>query len=130
MEQTLLVFDAERQVMEPGNSVEEEQNSQHQAKDRKTVIRIKSDIMDALCSSPCPTQQELLIAVKGKTTTILAALSQMVDDGTVKAEPDGRSFRYSLVVPSERVAVVGAGEEANIPGMDSFIETFGREGRP
>jgi hypothetical protein len=133
MEPTLLVFDAERQVMELGNSVEEEQNSRHEAKDRETVLRIKSDIMDALCGTSCPTQQELLVAVKGKTTTILTVLNQLVGDGVVKEESEGRSRRYSVVVPCEKVAVVGAGEEAKVCGMDSFIETFEtfrREGRP
>jgi hypothetical protein len=133
MEPTLLVFDAERQVMELGNSVEEEQNSRHEAKDRETVLRIKSGIMDALCGTSCPTQQELLVAVKGKTTTILTVLNQLVGDGVVKEESEGRSRRYSVVVPCEKVAVVGAGEEAKVCGMDSFIETFEtfrREGRP
>jgi hypothetical protein len=129
MEPTLLVFDEERQVMELGTSVEAEQNTRHEAKERETALRIQRDIIDALCATVCPTQQELLATVKGKTTTKLAVLNQMLADGSVKEESEGRSRRYSAVVPHEGVGVVGTTDTSRIRMMDSFIETFRGEVR-
>jgi hypothetical protein len=130
MEPTLLVFDEEQQVMDLGTTVEAEQNTRQESKERETALRIQRDIIAALCTTTCPTQQELLEIVKGKTTTKLAVLGHMVADGRVKEESEGRSSRrYRAVVPAEKTLEAGIAITPTVRVMDSFLEKFRGEVR-
>jgi hypothetical protein len=125
MEPTLLAFDEEQQVMRLGTTVEEEMNARQDAKDGKTQVRIKQEFWNALCALEDPTQQELLALVKGKTTTKLTVLEEMVRSNEVAVEPDGKAIRYRAVVPQEQMTK--ANYEPGASGMDSFMGRFGPE---
>lgn len=49
IEPTLLTFDEEQQAMRLGTTVEENMNAHQEAKERKTQLRIKQEIWNALC---------------------------------------------------------------------------------
>jgi AAA domain len=119
MEPTLLLFDEEQQAMVMGSTVEEEQLARHEAKDRKTQLRIEKEIWNGLRERSNPTQQELVEVVTGKTATILEVLSQMVSSGRVMVEREGKSVRYRTVVCHEP-ATVAEGKP-----IDAFVEQFG-----
>jgi hypothetical protein len=119
MEPTLLLFDEEQQAMVIGATVEEEQRAHHEAKDRKTQLRIEKEIWNGLRERTNPTQQELVELITGKTATILEVLSQMVSSGRVMVEREGKSIRYRTVV-SHEPATVAEGKP-----IDAFMEQFG-----
>jgi hypothetical protein len=122
MEPTLLVFDDERQVMELGVSLEEEQHGRQEAKDSKTIHRIQKEIWAGLRELSNPTQQELLGLVKGKNTTKLSVLKDMVGSGSVKEEAEGRSIRYRGNMSLEQPSITS--DLRHTSHMEAFVERF------
>lgn len=98
MEPTLLMFDEQRQAMCLGMTVENEEETRREAKERKTVERIEREILVALQGGSQLTTVELLEAVTGKNSTILKVLEQLDDAGRVKSEQDGKATRYCRAV--------------------------------
>jgi len=123
IEPTLLAFDEEQQAMRLGTTVEEDMNAHQEAKDRRTQLRIEQEIWNALCTTKNPTQQELLGVVKGKTTTKLTVLEEMIRSNAVAVEPDGKAIRYRALVPQEKS--INADEQLAGPGMNCFMTQFG-----
>ena len=109
MEQTVLLQDPESLAIQLGSSVEDLEDACNVAKERKTDERTRKVISDSFCITPHPTQGELLAAVTGKNTTKLRIIKQMVENGEIVAEADGRAIRYRWVgIPVETLSGVAA----------------------
>jgi hypothetical protein len=103
MEPTYLRFNQETQTSQLGSTVEAKEEEKRKGKENKIRERIEKEILDALLKEKPPTTQELLEAVTGKNETILEVIEQMVSDGKIKAEQDGKAKRYSSVgIPTEQ----------------------------
>lgn len=96
LDPTVLLWDEQSHTMDLGPTVEEEEHAKHKNKERKTLERIESDILSELESQGTLTQGELLKAVSGRAATKLKLLEELVSQGRVSAEPDGKATRYSL----------------------------------
>jgi hypothetical protein len=96
LEPTVLNFDEVRLVNSLGKTVEAVEEENRGGKERKTLQRIEQQILDALLVKALATN-EILDAVTGKSSTILDVLEQMVSNGRVVAEQDGKTKRYRAV---------------------------------
>jgi len=102
LEPTYLRFNQETQTSQLGSTVEAKEEEKRKGKENKTKERIEGEIRDALLKEKPSTTQELLEAVTGKNETKLAVIEQMVSDGKIKAEKDGKAIRYrSVGIPTE-----------------------------
>ena len=109
LEPTYLRFNQETQTSQLGSTVEAKEEEKRKGKENKTKERIEGEIRDALLKEKPSTTQELLDAVTGKNETKLAVIDQMVSDGKIKAEKDGKAIRYrSVGIPTEKKAEVAA----------------------
>jgi hypothetical protein len=97
LEPTLLTFDPGTQSMHLGVTVENEEEAQHEGRERKTIERIEQEMFDAIIAEQNPTQGELLKAVTGKYVTKLSVLERMMKCGRIVAEKDGPAKRYRAV---------------------------------
>jgi len=97
LEPTYLRFNQETQTSQLGSTVEAKEEEKRKGKENKTKERIEGEIRDALLKEKPSTTQELLDAVTGKNETKLAVIDQMVSDGKIKAEKDGKAIRYRSV---------------------------------
>jgi len=102
MEPTWLVFDEETHRLSLGATLESEESSRNEGKERKTLERIEQEIWNQLCLLKNPGQIQLLNMVTGKKSTKVQVLNDMINSGKVAAEPDGKFIRYRAVVPTEQ----------------------------
>jgi RecA-family ATPase len=94
LEPTFLNWNEATLTSELGETVEAQEQKNHEHKERSTLNRIEQEIMAALDGKSL-TQGELLTAVTGKNVTIIRVLEELVGAGKVQSKVDGKALRYS-----------------------------------
>jgi AAA domain len=102
MEPTLLLYDEQKQAMHLGMTVQDDEETRREAKERGTEQRIEREILDVLMGGKRLTTGELLELVTGKNTTILFVLGRLVSGGRIQQEQDRKATYYSAAeIPTE-----------------------------
>jgi AAA domain len=95
LEPTLIEWNQENLTSELGKTLESQEQEKRQTKGKKTVERIKGEILLAL-EKESLTQNEVLTRVSGKSVKILDVLAELVATAKVQTKVEGRAIRHSL----------------------------------
>ena len=102
IEPTLLNFDADRQELSLGSTVQSVEESGREHQKRITQERMEAEILAALRSSQTLSTADLLAAAKGMDAKKYEVIAGLEQSGKIQSEKDGKKVLYRIAeIPVE-----------------------------